>query len=52
MRIRPSPNGQIPAMARNSVLLPDPDGPEISRLSPDLMVAFEAENQRLAVGLN
>ena len=30
----PSPNGQMPAMARNSVDLPEPEGPVTSALSP------------------
>src|SRR5207302_5841837 len=32
--IEPLPNGQIPAMARNSVDLPEPDGPVTSVRSP------------------
>src|SRR6185503_10230509 len=32
--IEPAPNGQMPAMARNSVDLPEPDGPVISVRSP------------------
>ena len=32
--IEPAPNGQIPAMARNSVDLPEPDGPVTSVRSP------------------
>src|SRR5262249_13985576 len=30
----PAPNGQTPAIARNSVDLPEPDGPERTTLSP------------------
>src|SRR5439155_6537633 len=33
-RISPRPNGQMPAIARNSVLLPVPDGPVIRTASP------------------
>ena len=33
MRTEPLPNGQMPANARNSVLLPEPEGP---RMSTDL----------------
>ena len=32
--MRPEPNGQIPAIARNSVDLPEPDGPVTSMRSP------------------
>jgi len=35
--IEPSPNGQRPASARNSVVLPAPDGPRTSQREPGFM---------------
>ena len=40
--IEPAPNGQMPAMARNSVDLPDPEGPVISVRSPLRRLNFSA----------
>src|SRR5271170_550533 len=34
MRMRPSPYGQMPEMARNSVDFPEPEGPASNALSP------------------
>ena len=38
--MRPRPKGQIPAMARNSTVLPAPEGPVINTRSPADTVAF------------
>ena len=40
--MEPSPNGQMPAMARNSVDLPAPEGPVISVRSPSRKVSASA----------
>ena len=47
---RPDPNGQMPAMARNSVDLPAPDGPVTSTRSPAVKHEVLGVDQRLAVG--
>ena len=38
--IRPDPNGQIPTMARMSVVFPVPEGPTMATRSPAAMLAF------------
>ena len=47
--MRPLPKGQMPAMARNSVDLPDPDGPVTSTRSPGGIASAVAGHQRLAI---
>ena len=46
----PSPNGQMPAMARNSVDLPEPEGPVTSVRSPGAKAEAVGRDQRRAVG--
>src|SRR3954469_12146229 len=48
--IVPSPNGQMPATARNSVDLPDPDGPVRSVRSPARRLKPSAETSGLPLG--
>src|ERR1700760_3664718 len=50
MRIDPLPNGQIPAMARNSVDLPAPDGPVTNVDSLARMLKLSAETSGLPFG--
>ncbi len=47
--IDPAPNGQMPAMARNSVDLPEPEGPVISVRSPLRKAELVDIDQRRAV---
>ena len=49
MAIEPAPNGQMPAMARNSVDLPEPDGPVSSVRSPRAKAEAVGGDQRRAV---
>ena len=42
--MRPSPNGQMPAMARMSSVLPVPDGPEMATRSPWAMVPLASSS--------
>ena len=48
--MRPRPKGQMPAIARNKVLLPDPEGPWIKSREPLANVQACVRNQRLASG--
>ena len=50
MAIEPLPNGQMPAMARNSVDLPEPDGPVISVRSPLRRLKASAETSGVPLG--
>src|ERR1700719_1221355 len=48
--IEPVPNGQMPAMARNSVDLPAPDGPVTRVRSPARRLNLVAETSGVAFG--
>ena len=48
--MRPSPKGQIPAIARNSVDLPDPEGPEGAAFSPSASTRCFVSTMRLPSG--
>src|SRR3984893_11103154 len=50
--MRPSPKGQIPAIARNSVDLPDPEGPERATFSPSASTRCFVSTVRLPSGRN
>ena len=46
----PRPNGQMPAKARNSVLLPEPEAPVTSTLSPGSMPRSKGASNGLPFG--
>jgi hypothetical protein len=46
----PAPKGQIPAIARNNVDLPEPDGPERTTLSPSASTRCFVSTARLPSG--
>ena len=48
--MRPEPNGQMPAIARNSVDLPEPDGPVTSTRSPGAIVMPSASTSGTPFG--
>ena len=48
--MRPSPNGQIPEIARKQVDLPDPEGPTSSTLSPAARERLLASTMRRPSG--
>jgi DNA invertase Pin-like site-specific DNA recombinase len=48
--MRPSPKGQIPAIARNSVDFPDPEGPERATFSPAVSTRCFVSTMRLPDG--
>ena len=50
MSIEPLPNGQMPAMARNRVDLPEPDGPVSSVRSPLRRLKASAESSGVPFG--
>jgi hypothetical protein len=48
--MQPSPKGQIPAIARNSVDLPEPEGPERATFSPSASTGCFVSTLRLPSG--
>ncbi len=46
----PEPNGQMPPIARNSVDLPEPEGPVTSTRSPDAKARSSAPTSGIPVG--